>query len=84
MPTVWWRSALGRREWNSERLQHGGNHDSTLVVERNYGPEGVTEDEVIGNPAGHLGAITIVFQREDDMTQTRATGSMPNICQTER
>jgi hypothetical protein len=43
-----------------------GDHDGALVVKRNYGPEGVTEDEVIGDPAGHLGAITIMFQREDD------------------
>jgi hypothetical protein len=42
-----------------------GDHDGALVIKRNYGPEGVTADEVIGDPAGHLGAITIMFQRED-------------------
>ncbi len=40
-------------------------HTGTLVVKRNYGPEGVTVDEVLGDPAGHLGAVTVMFQRED-------------------
>jgi len=35
-----------------------------LIVKRNYGPEGVTEDEVLMNPAKHLGAITVMFRRE--------------------
>ena len=46
-------------------------HEGTLVVKRNYGPEGVSVDEVLGNPAGHLGAVTVMFQREagyDDET----------------
>ncbi len=42
-----------------------GEHTGTLVVKRNYGPEGVTVDEVLGNPAEHLGAVTVMFQRED-------------------
>lgn len=42
-----------------------GDHEGALVVKRNYGPEGVTADEVIGDPLGHLGAITIMFQREE-------------------
>jgi hypothetical protein len=35
-----------------------------LVVKRNYGPVGVTADEVMANPAAHLGAITVMFRRE--------------------
>ena len=46
-------------------------HDGALIVKRNYGPEGVSVDEVLGDPAGHLGAVTVMFQREagyDDET----------------
>ncbi|SDF08270.1 cytochrome P460 family protein [Limimaricola pyoseonensis] len=46
-------------------------HSGALVVKRNYGPEGVSVDEVLGAPAEHLGALTIMFQREagyDDET----------------
>lgn len=43
-----------------------GDHTGALVIKRNYGPEGVTEDEVISDPAGHLGAVTIMYQREAD------------------
>ncbi len=39
-------------------------HDGALVVKRNYGPAGVSADAVIGDPAGHLGAVTIMFRRE--------------------
>lgn len=39
-------------------------HTGVLVVKRNYGPEGVSEDEVIADPAGHLAEITIMFRRE--------------------
>lgn len=35
-----------------------------LVVKRNYGPEGVTVEEVQADAAGHLAAITIAFKRE--------------------
>ncbi len=48
-----------------------GDHTGALVIKRNYGPEGVSVDEVIGDPAGHLGAVTIMFRREagyDDET----------------
>lgn len=38
-------------------------HDGALIVKRNYGPEGVSVDEVLGDPAGHLGAVTVMFQR---------------------
>ena len=40
-------------------------HEGALVVKRNYGPEGVSADEVLADPAGHLGAVTIMFQREE-------------------
>ncbi|WP_146585097.1 hypothetical protein [Puniceibacterium confluentis] len=40
------------------------DHLGALVVKRNYGPAGVTVDEVLGDPAGHLGAVTVMFQRE--------------------
>ncbi len=39
-------------------------HDGVLVIKRNYGPEGVTADEVIADPDGHLAAVTIMFKRE--------------------
>ena len=39
-------------------------HTGALVIKRNYGPEGVTVDEVLGDPAGHLAAVTIMFRRE--------------------
>ncbi len=40
-------------------------HTGTLVVKRNYGPEGVEAEQVLNDPAKHLGAITVMFQRED-------------------
>ena len=49
-----------------------GGHTGALVVKRNYGPEGVEVDQVLGDPATHLGAVTVMFQREagyDDETQ---------------
>jgi len=39
-------------------------HTGTLVVKRNFGPEGVETDTVIGDPDGSLAAVTIMFQRE--------------------
>ncbi|MHA1127639.1 MAG: cytochrome P460 family protein [Alphaproteobacteria bacterium] len=41
-------------------------HTGDLIVKRNYGPEGVSEDEVLMDPAKHLGAITVMFRREAD------------------
>ena len=35
-----------------------------LIVKRNYGPQGVSMDEVQMNPEKHLGAITVMFRRE--------------------
>ncbi|SEP19402.1 hypothetical protein SAMN04490248_13521 [Salinihabitans flavidus] len=39
------------------------DHTGTLVVKRNYGPEGVTGDEVLSDPAAHLGSVTVMYQR---------------------
>ncbi|MDP1669923.1 hypothetical protein [Phaeovulum sp.] len=39
-------------------------HEGDLIVKRNYGPVGVTEDAVLRDPAGHLGAYTVMFRRE--------------------
>ena len=39
-------------------------HTGDLIVKHNYGPEGVSEDEVLTNPAQHLGATTVMFRRE--------------------
>ena len=39
-------------------------HTGDLIVKRNYGPEGVSEDEVLMDPAKHLGAVTVMFRRE--------------------
>ena len=39
-------------------------HTGDLIVKRNYGPEGVSEDEVLMDPSKHLGAITVMFRRE--------------------
>lgn len=39
-------------------------HTGDLIVKRNYGPEGVTEADVLMNPSKHLGAITVMFRRE--------------------
>lgn len=41
------------------------DHEGALIVKRNYGPEGVTADEVLGEPATHLSAVTVMFQREE-------------------
>lgn len=41
-------------------------HTGTLVIKRNYGPEGVTVDQVLGAREEHLAAVTIMFRRADD------------------
>lgn len=41
-----------------------GAHTGDLIVKRNFGPEGVTADQVLADPAGHLGAYTVMFRRE--------------------
>ncbi|MEI4264259.1 hypothetical protein [Roseovarius sp. D0-M9] len=39
-------------------------HSGDLVIKRNYGPEGVSIDEVLDDPDKHLGAVTAMFRRE--------------------
>ncbi len=39
-------------------------HTGDLIVKRNYGPEGVTSDQILQDPSKHLGAITVMFRRE--------------------
>ncbi|MEQ8282779.1 MAG: cytochrome P460 family protein [Roseitalea porphyridii] len=41
------------------------DHSGALVIKRNYGPQGVTVDQVIGDREQHLGAVTIMFRRGD-------------------
>lgn len=41
-----------------------GGHSGDLIVKRNFGPEGVSVDEVLADPDGHLGAYTVMFRRE--------------------
>ncbi|MEO9825059.1 MAG: hypothetical protein ABJF50_11650 [Paracoccaceae bacterium] len=40
-------------------------HTGDLIVKRNYGPEDVTADEVLADPSKHLGAVTVMFRREE-------------------
>ena len=40
-------------------------HTGALVVKRNYGPEGVSVEEVQANAEEHLGSVTVMFKRED-------------------
>lgn len=40
-------------------------HTGDLVIKRNYGPEGVSVEEVQEDAAKHLAAITVMFKRED-------------------
>jgi len=39
-------------------------HTGDLIVKRNFGPMGVTADQVLSSPEKHLGAITVMFRRE--------------------
>ncbi len=41
-----------------------GDHTGTLIVKRNYGPEGVEVTQVLMDPGKHLGAYTVMFKRE--------------------
>jgi hypothetical protein len=36
-----------------------------VIVKRNYGPEGVSVEEVLSDPVEHLAAITVMFKREE-------------------
>jgi hypothetical protein len=40
-------------------------HEGMAVVKRNYGPAGVEKEAVQGARDKHLGAVTIMFKRED-------------------
>lgn len=40
-------------------------HTGDLIVKRNYGPEGVDAAAILMDPAKHLGAVTVMFRRED-------------------
>jgi len=42
-----------------------GGETGDLVVKNNYGPEGVSADEVLADPAAHLGAVTVMFRRAE-------------------
>ncbi|MFV2001783.1 MAG: hypothetical protein ACC619_02260 [Paracoccaceae bacterium] len=41
-----------------------GDNTGDLIVKRNYGPEGVTAEEILAAPEKHLGAITVMYRRE--------------------
>lgn len=41
-------------------------HAGALVIKRNYGPEGVTVDQVLGSREEHLAAVTVMFRRAED------------------
>lgn len=41
-------------------------HSGALVVKRNYGPEGVTVDQVLGDRDEHLASVTVMFRRAED------------------
>jgi len=40
-------------------------HTGDLIVKRNYGPEGVEAEAILADPAKHLGALTVMFRREE-------------------
>ncbi len=41
-----------------------GGHTGRLIVKRNYGPGGITINQVWSDPAKHLKAVTVMFKRE--------------------
>lgn len=41
-----------------------GGHTGRVVVKHNYGPEGVSPEDVSAAPADHLAAVTVMFRRE--------------------
>ncbi|MDF0601982.1 cytochrome P460 family protein [Psychromarinibacter sp. C21-152] len=40
-------------------------HEGVLVIKNNYGPSGVSADEVVTDPQGHLAAVTVMFKRAE-------------------
>jgi len=41
-----------------------GGHTGAVVVKRNYGPAGLSIDDVANDPQKHLKAVTVMFKRE--------------------
>jgi len=41
-----------------------GGHTGAVIVKRNYGPKGVTKEQVSNNPGKHLKAVTVMFKRK--------------------
>lgn len=41
-----------------------GGHSGVVIVKNNYGPEGITTEDVANDPAKHLKAVTVMFKRE--------------------
>lgn len=41
-----------------------GDHTGALVIKKNYGGNGLTINDVIGDPDKYLKSVTIMFQRE--------------------
>lgn len=41
-----------------------GGHTGLVVVKRNYGPKGISTDDVVNDPQKYLAAVTVMFQRE--------------------
>ncbi len=39
-------------------------HTGTVIVKRNYGPEGLEKEQVANDPGKHLKAVTVMFRRE--------------------
>ncbi len=42
-----------------------GDYTGALIVKRNYGPAEVEADQIIADPGKHLGAVTVMFKREE-------------------
>lgn len=41
-----------------------GGHSGRAIVKRNYGPAGVEPSQVWSDPATHLGAVTVMYRRD--------------------
>lgn len=39
-------------------------HTGIAIVKKNYGPEGVSVEDVVADPGEHLAAITVMYKRE--------------------
>ncbi|MGB5559860.1 MAG: hypothetical protein WBN04_17850 [Paracoccaceae bacterium] len=47
-------------------------HTGDLIVKRDYRPEGVDAETILRDPAEHLGAVTVMFRREDGYNDDNA------------